>query len=278
MPQLAHDPAVHYGRSHEVLPPDDDDALADFFAEQRARVEVLRRNRLWDWIGGVPLRWAHPRWLLYGVWAEMASAPLLVLTILAAGFTHGPVLWSLAGLTVACFLVGRLLQAIPNALSIAHHRRAEVFPIAIFAHGTKRVAEQEFPYFHALVGLDVRTWKDLRKLVSQAERLESLVAGHGEAPPELRDWIEQLRAEFSAQVCDGSRLAVPAASGLGDAQVLRAGCGFDWLPERKLDSRVLFVLADRRRLAPDRLQLLYSQLWGTGAPSLRARFPLERRA
>ncbi len=278
MPQIARDPAVHYGRSHEFLLPDDDDALADFFDEQRARVEVIRRNKLWDWLGGVPLRWAHPWWLLYGVRAEMASAPLLVLTILVAGFTRGPVLWSCATLTVACFLVGRLLQAIPSVLSVAHHRRAEVFPVAIFAHGTKRVANQEFPYFHALVGLDVRTWKELRDLVSRARRLDELVAGRCDVPPEQREFVESLRTDFAAEVYDGSRRPVLAGTGLGEVQILRAACALESLPEGKLHSRLLFALADRRRLGPDRALILYRDLWATGTPSLCAQFPLEARA
>lgn len=100
MPQIARDPAVHYGRSHEFLPPDDDAALADFFDEQRARVEVIRRNELWDWLGGAALSFSRPERLPRGVWIEISSMTLLVITVLITGFTRGPVLWSFAALTL----------------------------------------------------------------------------------------------------------------------------------------------------------------------------------
>jgi hypothetical protein len=270
----ARDPAVHYGRSHDVLPPDDDAALADFFAEQHARLEVIRRNEIWDWLGGNVLSFSHPERLLRGVWTEIASMALLVLTILVAGFTHGPVLWSFAALTLACLVLGRWLRTQPLKQTAAHYRRAQVFPVAIFAHTTDRIGEAEVPVVHALVGLDVRTWKDLRELMAQAERLEALVDGRVEVPTALSAFVEERRNDLRSRRRDASRVPVPPELGLGRVQVLRDCCAPHWLPHGELDSRLLFVLADPERLGPERARVMFHQTWGTGARSLCERFPL----
>lgn len=270
----ARDPAVHYGRSHDVLPPDDDAALADFFAEQHARLEVIRRNEIWDWLGGNVLSFSHPERLLRGVWTEIASMALLVLTILVAGFTHGPVLWSFAALTLACLVLGRWLRTQPLRLTAAHYRRAGAYPAAVFASGTAREDEHAIPFVHALVGFEVRNWKELRQLVAAAERLEALVAGRAEAPVELREFVGRLRADLEAKVCDTTRLELPAAFGLPATEVVRMYYGPQWLPDGRLDSRLLFVLADRAHRGPDRSRVMFHNTWGCGAASLAAHFPL----
>ena len=274
MPQLARDPAVHFGRSHASLPPDDDDALADIFEEQRARVEVIRRNRIWDWLGGPALSFSRPELLLRGVWIEISSMALLVLTVLVSGFTRGPVLWSFAAVTLACLVIGRWLRTQPLAATAAHYRRARVFPAAIFAHTTERIGEVEAPVVHALVGLEVRTWKELRELMANAERLEALVHGRAEVPPAWSKFVEERRNDLRSKLHDASRVAVPAELGFGKVQVLRDCCAPHWLPSGELDSRLLFVLADPDNLGPERARILFHQNWGTGAVSLCEQFPL----
>lgn len=274
MPQATRDPAVHYGRSHDNLPPDDDAALAEFFDEQRARVEVIRRNRIWDWLGGSALGFSRPQRLLRGVWLELSSMALLVLTVLAAGFTRGPVLWTFAALTLLCLAVGRWLRTQPLELTAAHYRRARVLPAAIFAHTTDRIGEVEAPVVHALVGLEVRTWKELRELVAQAERLEAFVHGRTEVPPAWSPFVAARREDLRAKLRDASRLPVPAELGLGNVQVLRDCCAPHWLPNGELDSRLIFVLADPENLGPERARVMFHQTWGTGATSLCEQFPL----
>jgi len=172
------------GPALQAVRPDDAEALRHLAAEQDARLQTVRRSAAWDWLGGVP-GWEICPAAMVGTIAFLLLVPA---TILAAGFTRGPVLWTLGALAVLAILP-QLLWFLPARRAvIARYRRASLVPAAVIA----AEPEASNPQNEMLRGVwvvartDAATPGSLRELVTTAERLRHMVDGRQE-PPAVRN-------------------------------------------------------------------------------------------
>src|SRR5687768_2870108 len=94
----------HLGPPVRDVSVDDVEQLAAVFAEQRARVAVVRENGIWQWFGGVPQGFGAPSARLHGLYLQFAFVALTAVALVVAGFTRGPWLWGPLALAAACLL------------------------------------------------------------------------------------------------------------------------------------------------------------------------------
>ena len=106
----------------------DDAGLRALFAEQRARLEVVRDNGIWQWLGGVPSGFGHPAAVLYGVYLQIAFVCLVAIALVVAGFTRGRALWVVAGLAASCLLVRAMLLGPATRQTLSFYRSAVQVP------------------------------------------------------------------------------------------------------------------------------------------------------
>lgn len=256
----------------------DAQGLADLGREQRARLETLREERLWDWLGGLdadqPSLW--PLWCLFSF---LGLAPLAVLT---AGFTLGPVLWCVLALTALSPLpywllyvpvrrrTRRLLEhaglrpAVVVACDTAAHDEDGDEPVAVWALAGDSVGRSA-----GAAGPDA-----LRALVAAGDRLAAQLREPPPADDALAPFVRGLRERIDARVADGRRCAAPRelGEGLEVAHLLLHPIN---LPGERLSSRLLFVLADVARDGPASTRVVPSPVWGRGVEALCAAFPWE---
>jgi len=79
-------PGDHVGPALTTVRPDDAEALVALFAEQRARLEVVRTERIWHWLDSPESR-STSLLPLYGKIAFLAIVPI---ALVVGGFTRGP--------------------------------------------------------------------------------------------------------------------------------------------------------------------------------------------
>src|SRR5688572_29416457 len=94
----------HLGPALTEVAPNDGEALRALFAEQRARLAVVRANGIWEWLGGVPSGFGSPKAPLHGLYLQLGSIVLVAVALIVAGFTRGPWLWGIVALVAASML------------------------------------------------------------------------------------------------------------------------------------------------------------------------------
>lgn len=273
------DPAENYDAPIVGFEPDDDVSLQALLAEQRARSEIIRRHHLWEWLDGIPLHFVDTTGVERGLYLEMGAMVLSVLAVLTAGFTRGPVLWTLVGACLLCAVVGRWLNTRPIKESLAYYGRSEFAPAAIVAHGAETRGRTKPTYwFHALVRPGLANWRELRELIGAATRLEAILAGREECPRDLKDFVERVGKSPGLELYNSPRIPLPPVRGFEGLELACVISHPKAFPGGRMVSRLAFVLLDTTDRAPWRTLLLRSPLWGTRADELCAHFPLETAA
>jgi hypothetical protein len=265
------DPSVHIGPALYELSPDDDEGVRELFAEQRARIEVVRRNGIWGFMGGI--RGEELRW----IYAQIASLPAMVLLLLVAGFTRGPVLWGCAALAFALFVAGWIGRFRNRRRWISIYRRGVLRPAVVVAFDPKLPADPVTPrWMHVLVGLDVEEAKGLRRLIETGDRLRGMIEHGIDVPGPLAAFVEQARKACLDRVSDGSRIVPPDALNGGRAELARLGVDPETLPGGRFASRLFFAFVDEAdRGGESVLQVPSEAIWGACIQDVCRRFPLE---
>lgn len=264
----------HIGPALSAVHVNDPGSVAALFQEQRARLQVVRDNRIWQWFGGVPSGFGNPKRVLYAVYLRFAAIALSVITLITAGLTRGPVLWIALAACVACLLSAWFLDGPPARRTLRLYRRAVQVPAFVVAHEPE-VADpddREMRVVYALTAFDANSAAGLQRLAAAAAELRSWLAGRP-APGELATFVAALQQDFQARRGDGSRVPVPSVLGPG-LEVARLRIGAILLPEEVLTSALLFVFADPGRRDADHTLMLQSCHWGSGVGTLCAEFPL----
>lgn len=263
--------ADHLGPALREVAPDDTNALDALFAEQRARLAVVRDNRIWDWLGDVPSGFGIAAAQLYGVYLQIVFVVAIAATLIVAGFTRGPVLWCVAATAPACLLLRELVLGMPARATLRLFRRGLVVPAAIVARAADpRNPELDEPLVLALLRPAPPTAASFRALLAAAEQLRAAASGDAPIPAELAAAVASIRTAAQPAAYDGSRITI-AANGLELARVfLRYGPGAD--PA----SRVTFVLADPRARGAGSTRMVQPMLWGEGGESLCRALPWRR--
>jgi hypothetical protein len=265
----------HVGPVLQTVRPDDHDALRALFAEQRARLAVVRRERIWEWFAGPESR--HDTLVpLYGKIAFMALVPV---TLVVAGFTQGPVTWLLAALCCLAWLPELLLVVPFRRRLLRRYRRAVHVPAVVLAAEPEASdpANQELRSIQVLCDPGVDSPGRLQQLLAQGDRIAAMVAGAAATEPPLAAFVTSVRVDAAARHGDGSHAAAPAGlPATARYARLRVSCNF--LPGERLTSRLLFVFVDVDDPGPRSAGVLQPSLWGEGAASLCAAFPWPVRA
>lgn len=264
------DPSVHVGPALYELSPDDDEGVRELFAEQRARLEVVRRHEIWDCLGGV--RGASVRW----VYLHVASLPAMALALIVAGFTRGPVLWSACALAFGLVLAGSISRHRQRREWIPIYRRGELRPAVVVAFDPKLTSDPVTPrWMHVLVGMEVGDSAALRRLVGTGDGLRAMVERRADVPGGLVAFVEPLRNVGREHGVDGSRIEAPGSLKAGRAELACIRVNPAALPEERLTSRLFFALVDpTHRGARSTLQVP-GEIWGACAVDLCRHFPIE---
>jgi hypothetical protein len=254
------------------IAPDDAAALAALAAEQRARLLTIRRERIWQWLGGLPGLEVSPS-ALFGVIAFLLLVPAAVIT---AGFTQGFWLWILLGLAFASVLPWRLRVWPVRRRTLAFYQRGELRPAVVLAAEPEACNpdNQKRRALHLLVGGPLGGPAQLQTLLAAGNSLAAMVAGRSEAPAAVAAFAAAIRDDVQQHRCDGSRTAAPAALGQG-LEYARVSGNPTFLPEERLTSRLLFAFVDPAGRGPGSSKVLQSSVWGGGVRSLCAAFPWE---
>lgn len=264
----------HLGPALKAVRLDDDEGLRALFAEQRARLEVVRDNEIWQWFGGVPSGFGRPAAVLHGVYLQIAFVCLCAIALVVAGFTRGPVLWVVAGLAASCLLVRALLLGPPTRQTLSFYRRAVQVPGVIVALAPA-AAGDELRGASVLVAFGVNDAAGLEGLVAAGDRLRRLVEGMETTPRRLASLVAAILRRTTARDHDGRRSAVPSEVGPGTLELAHLRISPYFLPGEKMTSRLLFVLADPEQSTAGHARVVQSSLWGEGAAGLCAALPLE---
>lgn len=264
----------HLGPALTAVRLDDAEGLRALFAEQRARLEVVRDNEIWQWFGGVPSGFGRPAAVLHGVYLQIAFVSLFALALVVAGFTRGPVLWGVAGLAASCLLVRALLLGPPTRETLSFYRRAVQVPGVIVALAPATAGDEQRSAA-VLVAFGVNDAAALEGLVAAGDRLRRLVEGMETTPAALASLVAAILRRRTARDHDGSRTAVTAEVGPGTFELAHLRISPNFLPGEEVTSRLLFVLADPERRTAGHARVVQSSLWGEAAAGLCAALPLE---
>lgn len=266
----------HTGPALTRVTPDDDEALRALFAEQRARLAVVRENRIWQWFGGMPSGFGSPSAPVLDIYLAIAAVCCFAVALIVAGFTWGLWLWITAGLGVAVLIWRAVVTIPPRRKTRALFDRAETWPGVVVAHGhsSKNDALAVFALVHPRIdGADT-----LQRLVECGDRLRALVGGGDGAPAELQAIAATVRERMSSPVPDGSRAPVPASIGMKGCELAFVEVWPQLLPSGQLDSRLLFVFADPEHRDAAHTRVLQGTVWGGACEFLCDALPLEARA
>ena len=269
------------GPALQRVAPTDDAAVRAAFAEQRALLDLVRRDRLWDWLGGMPAGFGHPRAALYGLYLAIAFVVFAAIALIVAGFDRGAWLLSFSGLAALCLVVRPLTEGRAARQTEAFYRRVRTMPAVVVTadepdwDGASDDDPDDPPTPVALlVGTGAGSSADLQALLEAGRRLRAAVAAPEEADGELRSLVSEIREGI---LCDGSRRPAPAALG-ADVDVAFVGLHLPWLPNRELDSELLFVIADPGRRDAAHTRLAHHVTWGPGGVRLSGELPWEEQA
>lgn len=266
----------HLGPALAQVEPDDGQAVQALFREQRARLDVVRDNGIWEWLGGVPNGFGSPAAPLHAIRLRLAMVALVAIALVMAGFTRGPWLWAALGLAFACGLAAALLVGPASRKTLRFYRRAVQAPAVIVADAPyEGVPAERARCAAVLVAVRSVEPRVLRPLVSAAHRLRRMVAGAEPPPAEVATFVDEVRRGLEARRDDGSRIAVPPLFGSGDWELARVMLPIPFLPRGELSSRLLFVLLDTEQTAPGHTRIVQSELWGRGVERLSEAFPWE---
>lgn len=272
--------SVSKGPALRDASPADDTAVRAVLAEQRAMLDLVRSNRVWDWLGGMPAGFGSPKAALYGLYLAIAFVALLAITLIVAGFDRGIWLASCAGLAVACLVVRSFVEGSAVRRTQAFYASAVQLPAVVVAFdepdydGADDEEEEPPTPVALLVGCEVQSADDLAALLEAGARLRAGVRDAAQCEAALVDVAASIR---EGQPCDGSRRPAPAA--LGRAMDLAFVAVHEpWLPNRELDSQLLFVLADPESRDAGRTRVAHHVVWGPGAHGLCAGLSLEEDA
>jgi hypothetical protein len=266
----------HLGPALRAASLRDAGTLRDLFAEQRARLQVVREHRLWHWFGGVPNGFGSPRAALHGLYLQGAFVLLLVAAIFTAGFTYGIALWSMLGAAFACLLAKSLLLGPPTRRTLQLYARAVPWAGIVVAHDA-RLADPGDEEERAAVVLATLADPDgqrLPRLVAAAARVRAWLAGSEAPPAACVPSVQAIRDAIAAGRGDGSRVRAPAE--LGDAAFAIAFVRLSryHVPQQEVTSRLLFGIADPERSDEGSTRVTHCTLWGNGVEALAAELPL----
>jgi hypothetical protein len=262
------DPAVHLGPALETLTPDDGEGVRELFAEQRARLQVIRRNAIWHCLGDLDRHATRvTAVLLHG-----AAVVAIGSTLFVAGTDRGPVLWACGALSAALLASGFAARELPRRKRLRLFRRGVLRPAVLLERDA--IDSQEIRV-DVLIGLEVADAAALRRLVAAGDGSSGMLDGAVEPPAELRDFVDGLRRAREQRTGDGSRVGAPPAPGVGRVDFARIRVDRERLPDERLASRLLFVLVDEEDRGPGSACVPDAKVWGESAPSLCACYPLR---
>ncbi|MCK5940879.1 MAG: hypothetical protein KAI24_02820 [Planctomycetes bacterium] len=265
------------GPSLRDASPDDDEAVRAVLAEQRAMIDVVRANQAWNWLGGMPGGFGHPKAALYGLYLAIAFVVSTAIALVVAGFDRGVWLGTFVGLALLCLLVRWLAEGSARRQTLAFYRGAVPMPAVVVAVGEPDLDADDLddddepptPVV-VLVGPAVASADDLAALLAAGRRLRDGVRRPDACEPALRDVAADLR---EPPVCDGSRR--PAPDALGSSYELAFVPVYEYaMPEQRIGSQLLFVFADPDDRGAGRTRVCHYALWGPGALSLHGKLPL----
>lgn len=256
----------HVGPALRNVATADDDALQHLFAEQRARMAVVRENGIWQWFGGVPQGFGSPKAVLHGLWLQFAFVGCVASALVVAGMTRGPVLWTTCGLAAACLAARAWVLGRPSRATLRLYRRAVLVPAVIVARvRDPDITELEVFDVCAVLSTQAPTPASFRALLGVGERLQRLLSGAEPVPAELAATVAAIHDRAAAH--DGSRTPLPAALGK-DLELARFFVPPLYLPDDRLTSRLVFVLADPDDRSAGHTRVAQAMLWGEGGASL----------
>lgn len=264
----------HVGPALRAVALDDVAALQHLFAEQQARLEVVRQHRLWQWFGGMPCGFSSGREVLWGLGLQFAGYACVFAALITAGFTRGPVLWVMLALPVAFALLRAVLVWPPVWKTRRLYERAEQRPAVVV--GWAPAAMERANAAHAVAALVPSKRIDpgqLPALLAAGKRLRRWVRGADSPPADLAAFVESIRRGIAAKTHDDSRVQVPAA--LGGYELARLQITPQVLPGEQFASQLLFVFLDPERRSAGHTRQVECSLWGEGVASLCAALPLE---
>lgn len=271
----------YLGPALTEVAPNDGEALRALFAEQRARLAVVRDNAIWgsgiwEWLGGVPSGFGPPKAPLHGLYLQFASIVLVFVALIVAGFTRGPWLWGIVALAAACLLLRELLVGGSTRKTLRFYRRAVQAPAMLIAVAPAKDPSLEHARCAAaLVALGDLDAAALQQLAAAADRLRRMVDGAEPVPDELAPLVASVRGGMEARIDDGSRVVVPAPLGPGRYELARLLVPLPLLPDEELASRLVFVLCDPDERAAAHTRIVQSSVWGNGVERLCDAFPME---
>ncbi len=264
----------HLGPPVRDVSVDDVQQLATVFAEQRARVAVVRENAIWQWFGGVPQGFGSPHARLHGIYLQLAFAALTAVALVVAGFTRGSWLWALLALAAACLAARALVTGVPARRTLRVYRRALLVPAIVVARRRDpNIVDADVPLVHALLVAAPPTPASFAALLAAAARTRRMLDGTELVPPELAGAVARMRAGGASASYDGSREAVPQ---LGErVELARFFVPPGYTPDDRLTSRLVFVLADPDDRSAGHTRVTQPLLWGPGGEALYRALPEE---
>ncbi len=266
--------ADHLGPMLREVAPDDAQALEAMFAEQRARVAVVRENFIWHWFGDVPSGFGSPRAQLRGVYLQLAFVALVAAALIVAGFTRGPVLWCVLAAALLCLLVREIVLTRPARATMRLFGRAVLVPAVIVARvRDPGITDIHVPLVFALLSTSPPTAASFAALLATGDRLRQLVDSAEPAPAELAATVAAIRSGAPRAAYDGSRVPVAALGGL---ELARFYVPPGYMPGGELTSRLVFVLADPEARTANSTRVVQTMLWGEGGESLVRALPWSR--
>lgn len=265
----------HLGPVLRAVAPGDVQALQDLFAEQAARLDVVRQHRLWQWFGGMPRGFSSGKEVLWGFGLQIAGYLCVFAALIVAGWTRGPVLWVLLLLPVLCALLRVVLVWPPRRRTLRLYENAEQRPAVVVAHDPAALeGPSEAAYaVAALVPKRRIAAGELPALLDAGERLRAWVEERVAPPADAVAFVASIRRGIAAKDHDDSRVPVPAA--LGDHELARVWITPAVLPGEQLASRLLFLFLHPTDRSRGHTRQVESSLWGGGVEALCAALPLE---
>lgn len=253
--------------------PDNEEGLRLLFQEQRARIAFVQQNAAWGWFGGVPFGFGPPQAAMRGVMLSLAVVGAMAVTLVVAGCTRGPVLWSAAGLVPVLFLLRHLLCGRHERATLRFYRRARLLPAVVVA---RTALPNDDSIWRATAVLAAREpdAKSFAALLAAADRLRAHVDGSS-AVQALAPVVAAIRAA-GPDAFDGRRSPLPRELG-NDLELTR----FVLPPvddgDERHEPRLVFLLAvpDDRR--PGHTRAAAAALWGEAGRALCTALPWESR-
>tara|TARA_R110002072_G_scaffold174303_3_gene329368 strand:- start:56164 stop:56976 length:813 start_codon:yes stop_codon:yes gene_type:complete len=260
------------GPALKVVSQNDDAAVRALFTEQRGLLEVVRQNRIWQWLGGVPSGFGRPSAGLISLYLAFGFVVLLAVAFFVAGFTQGITLWIVTALAFACLLVRPFVHGSAIKKTLALFECGVLLPaIVVHVEDKEYTDDDELSVVAVLVGMNVQSSDDLRSLVVAGGRLRDYVDGDELTPRDLKPLVQSIRERASH---DGGRVAAPSSIGK-DYEIAYLVVNPLLLPGEVVDSQLMFVFADPNRRDADHTRVVQSELWGNGAAGLCNALPLE---